>query len=184
MAGERAVQPVIGRILAISDRVSVAVGALSALLLVAIAAMILSEIVARAAFNISLSFAWEYSSYCMAVAIFCGASYALRTGAHVRVSLLTANVSPRLARGIDIAATVAGLAITVFIAVAMTEMAVGSWAGGSRSATSVATPLVVPQGGIAFGCALFALQLAARLVRLLIGEPPELAVAADLKADH
>ncbi len=173
------------RLLAISDRVSVAVGAVSAVLLAAIAVLILSEIVARAAFNVSLSFAWEYSSYCMAVAIFCGASYALRTGAHVRVSLLTANVPPRFARAIDIVATVAGLAITGFIAVAMVQMAAGSWAGGSRSATSVATPLIVPQGGIAFGCVLFALQLAARLVRVLIGEPPELAATADdLAADR
>ena len=44
---------------------------------------------------------------------------------------------------------------------------------GSTSATIDETPLVYPQAAMAFGAALLTLQLVARAVRLLVGEPPE-----------
>ena len=56
--------------------------------------MILSEIAARSLFNISISFAWEYSAYAMGVAMFGGAAFTLRTGGHIRVSLLGSRLPP------------------------------------------------------------------------------------------
>ena len=44
---------------------------------------------------------------------------------------------------------------------------------GSTSPTIDETPLVYPQAAMAFGAALLTLQLVARVLRLLIGEPPE-----------
>jgi TRAP-type C4-dicarboxylate transport system permease small subunit len=44
---------------------------------------------------------------------------------------------------------------------------------GSTAPTVSATPLIIPQGLIAFGALLLALQFLARLVRIFIGQEPE-----------
>ena len=44
---------------------------------------------------------------------------------------------------------------------------------GSTSPTISATPLIIPQGLIALGAGLLALQMLARLIRLIIKESPE-----------
>lgn len=148
-------------------------GYAAAVMIVGIAALVLAEIVFRNAFNISLTFAWDVSAYMMAGAIFCGAAFTLRTGGHVRVSLLTHNVPPAIAYGIDLIATLFATAISAYAARALILFAWQSFETGRTSSTIDATPLVYPQGIIAFGATLFALQFAARLVRLLLRKPPE-----------
>ncbi len=155
------------------DWVSRVAGYAAALMIAGIALLVLTEIVCRNVFNISLTFAWDYSAYMMAGAIFCGAAFTLRTGGHVRVSLLTLNVPPLFARGIDFLATVFALAITSFAAYALVLFAWQSFTTGRTSSTIDATPLVYPQGVMAFGVSLLALQFLVRLIRLLTGAPPE-----------
>lgn len=142
-------------------------------MIVGIAALVLSEIVFRNFFHISLTFAWDFSAYMMAGAIFCGAAFTLRTGGHVRVSLLTHNVPPAVAFVIDFVATVFATAVSVYAAYALVLFAWSSFVTGRTSSTIDATPLVYPQGMIAFGAVLLALQFVARLVRLIKREAPE-----------
>ena len=137
------------------------------MLVVGIAALILTEIFCRTVLNISLSFAWEYSAYFLAVSIFLAAAFTLRTGGHVRVMLLSQNVPPRTAHWLDLLATVAGAVIAGWLAWSLAAFAWRSWATGSTSATIDETPLVYPQGAMAFGAVLLALQLVARTIRLL-----------------
>jgi len=160
-------------LLSICDRASRYLAEISALLVGAIAVFILAEIVARSLFNISLSFAWEYSAYCMAVSVFCGAAYTLHTAGHVRVSILSQNVPPRVAWLVDLGATLAGVAIVGFIAWALCGLAIQSGVNNSRSATPLEVPLVVPQAAMALGSVLLLLQVLVRLVRLLTGQPTE-----------
>lgn len=155
------------------DTVSRYAGYAAALMICGIAALVLTEITCRNVFNISLTYAWDYSAYMMAGAIFCGAAFTLRSGGHVRVSLLTHNVPPLVARGIDFVATVFALAITSFAAYALILFAWQSFTTGRTSSTIDATPLVYPQGIIAVGITLLALQFLARLIRLILGQPPE-----------
>ncbi|MDE0392846.1 MAG: TRAP transporter small permease [Rhodospirillales bacterium] len=165
--------PALARILTGIDTLSRACGYLAAVLVLGIAALILAEIFCRTALNVSLSFAWEYAAYFFAVSIFLAAAFALRTGGYVRVLLLSQSVSPRVAYWLDVAATVAGTMIAGVLAWALTAFAARSWESGSTSATIDETPLVYPQAAMAFGAALLTLQLVARAVRLLVGEPPE-----------
>ena len=146
---------------------------LAALMVAAIAVLILAEISARSLFNYSLSFAWEYSAYCMAMAIFCGAAYTLRTGGHIRVSLLSSSLSPKLAWGVDLLATILGCGIAAFLAQALVRLAWRSFISGSTSATISATPLVIPQAIIALGALFLTMQLLLRIIRLLTGAPTE-----------
>lgn len=148
-------------------------GYFAAAMIVGIAALVLSEIAFRNLLNISLTFAWDYSAYMMAGVIFLGAAFTLRSGGHVRVSLLTHNVPPKLAHAIDLAATAFALCISGFAAYALTLFAWSSFATGRTSSTIDATPLIYPQGIIAIGAILLALQFLARLIRLIQREPPE-----------
>ena len=97
----------------------------------------------------------------------------MRTGGHVRVMLLSQSVSPRVAHWLDVLATFGGIVIAGWLAWSLTAFAWQSWATGSTSATIDETPLVIPQGAMAFGAILLTLQLVARAIRLLGGDPPE-----------
>lgn len=157
----------------VSDRIARASAYVAAVLIFAIAALILSEIVARTGFNVSFSFAWEYASYCMATAVFLGAAFTLRTGGHVRVSLLSATVPPAVAKAIEVLATLFAVGVTTYLAYALIVFAWQSGVTGRTSPTIDETPLVIPQGVMAFGAFLLALQMLVRLLRLLIGDPTE-----------
>lgn len=160
-------------LLRLIDGVGRLAGYAAALMVVGIALLVLAEITLRNLFDISLTYAWDYSSYMMAGAIFCGAAFTLRTGGHVRVSLLTHNVPPALAFAIDFLATAFATAMSAYLAYALVLFAWSSFATGRTSSTIDATPLVYPQGMIAFGAILLALQFLARLIRLVLREPPE-----------
>jgi len=149
------------------------VAILSAVLTVSIVVMILGEIAARSLFNYSLSFAWEYSAYAMGVAMFCGAGFTLRTGGHIRVTILASSLSARPAYWLDVFCTFAAIGISGFISLALIQFAWRSFLAGSTSPTVSATPLAIPQGAIAFGATLLTLQLVIRLIRLFINEEPE-----------
>jgi len=97
----------------------------------------------------------------------------------VRVSLLTHNVPPKFAYVIDLLATAFACLISAYAAWALIMFAWSSFVTGRTSSTIDATPLVYPQGIIAFGATLLALQFVARLIRLVIGEPPEDAAAKE-----
>ena len=179
MSGERVTEAaggamsVLARVLGGLDALARVCGYVAAVLVVGIAALILTEVFCRTVLNISLSFAWEYSAYFLAVSIFLAAAFTLRTGGHVRVMLLTQSVPPRVAHRLDFAATLGGIVIAGWLAWSLTAFAWQSWATGSTSATIDETPLVIPQGAMAFGAVLLTLQLVARAIRLLAGDPPE-----------
>lgn len=161
------------RILTYVDTLSKWVAGLGAILVFGIAILIISEVVARSVFSVSLSFAWEYAAYFYGSAVFLGAAYTMRTGGHVRVALLKGVLGPRGQHIMEIAATIVGTLFTWFLAAAMIQFAFRSYTRGSTSPTIEATPLVIPQSVLAIGATLLAMQMLVRLVRLFIGESPE-----------
>ena len=165
--------PPIRALLKYLDSLSRIVAATAAIVTVSIAVVIISEIIARSVFNYSFSFAWEYSAYAMGIAMFCGAAFTLRTGGHIRVSLLQSILPNGAIYGVDIVCTVLGVLISGILAYSLSMLAWGSFLSGSTSPTISATPLIIPQGLIAFGAGLLALQMLARLIRLILKESPE-----------
>jgi TRAP-type C4-dicarboxylate transport system permease small subunit len=161
------------RILTTFDTVSRWIAGLAAILVFGIAALIISEIIARSFFSASLSFAWEYAAYLYGCAVFLGAPYTLRTGGHVRVALLRGVLSERGQRIMELFATTVGAVFSIYLAYAMVQFALRSYSRGSTSPTIEATPLAIPQAVIAFGATLLAIQMVVRLIRLLLGEAPE-----------
>jgi TRAP-type C4-dicarboxylate transport system permease small subunit len=162
-----------GKTLDFIDAISKWLAVVAAVLMASIAIMILSEVAARSLFNYSLSFAWEYSAFAMGASMFFGLAYTLRTGGHIRVSLLAASIPPRAAYWVDVLCTIFGLGIIAFITYAMAGLAWRSYLSGSVSATISETPLFIPQAAISLGALFLTIQLLARLVRLYTGAPTE-----------
>ncbi|MEQ8928292.1 MAG: TRAP transporter small permease [Silicimonas sp.] len=161
------------KLLIFNDSIGRIAAVFAAVLILSIVLVTLSEIAARTFFAYSLSFAWEYNGYAMGAAMFSGLAFTLRTGGHVRVSLLNNVLPARAVHWLDTIVAVVGFGFSLFVTSALGQMALTSFLNGKRSPSVTATPLVLPQGLIALGALLLTLQLAAYAVRRLIGDEPE-----------
>ena len=92
----------------------------------------------------------------------------------MRVGILFDLLSPRAARALDALATLAGLAVAVYITAALFGLTSRSLAGDVRSWSGFRFPLAVPQAIFTTGAALLALQLVSRLARILTAQQPDL----------
>ncbi len=161
----------IGRALDAVDRLSLWGAWASAACVVAILGLIVAEVAGRNLFNVSLYFAWEFSAYFMGAAFMMGAAYTLRAGAQIRVNVLLENVPRPLARAFDLFSTLCGLVIGAYLTWALGEMTWLSWVRESRSPEKSELLRWIAQFPLALGSLLFTLQVAARMARLLRGEP-------------
>src|SRR3954447_22122595 len=82
----------------------------ASLCLALVVVLLCIEIVARAFSRESPFSTWEYAGYLQAWLVLLGAGYALRTGGHIRVNLLMAQLGRTGARVLDILCSLVGLA--------------------------------------------------------------------------
>lgn len=139
------------------------------------AIMLVTEVIATSFFNWSQPWAVEFSGYSLLTVFFAGSGWALRQGAHIRVTLVTQVLPLRAAWAMDVLASFGALIVTSYASYALIRYAWRSAELGSVSTYLSQTPLALPQGLLAVSFVLLALALFARLVRLLTGEPPEVA---------
>lgn len=152
------------------DALSRAMAWVAGITILVIALMQMVEILVRNLAGISLTFVWEYAAYMHIAAIFMGLAFTLRTGGHIQVTLL-ATVAPRLFHYLS---TVLGLAISAYLSVAMIRLCYNWGATWRTSGTVDNLPLVYPMIFVAFGASMLTLQLALRLVHLILGTQVEL----------
>lgn len=138
-----------------------------------LAAMLIVEAFTTALVAWSQPWGVEYTSYLCAITLFGGAGYALRHSSHIRVAVALHYLPKRLVFALDLACTLAALAITVILAYGLIDLALRSFERGSRSYFVMQTPLAWPQGALAASVVLLALALIARAIRLLIGDRPD-----------
>ena len=161
------------------DRVLAFANKIAALCIFGMAALVLAEITARSFFNYSIKLVWETGSYLLAASWFLAAGFTLRTGGHVRISILTSKLSPLLARRVDIAATVGGLAICTIIWIAVLQLFMDSIKFNKASFTPMQTPLWIPQSFMVIGATLLLLTMIVRLCLLFQKKEPDQAFATD-----
>lgn len=155
------------------DRVSGVALVVAAGCLVSMAALMLLEIGARFVFGLSLMVTWELSSYLMGATFLFGSAYTLRTGGHVRVSLLSERVSPRIAWLLDVFCTIVGVVVCTALTFALGDMAFAAYLFEERSFTPLRAPLAIPQSLVALGALALSLQMLLRLVLLVARRNPE-----------
>ena len=152
------------------DGLTSACGVVAAFCLAGIFVLIMMEVGARNFLGTSVDFSWDYASYLMGAVFMLASGAALHSGAHVRVTVAREPLSPPGRRRIDLAAAIVGLAVIGILLWSICSMAWLNAERGSTSATVVRTPLWIPQVVMAFGAAVFFLQMVAQIIRLFSGQ--------------
>lgn len=174
----------------IADGIALVAAYLATACIVALTCLILAEIavafVARFVPSMpsGIGVAWEYSAYLMGGAFMLGSGMTLRAGQQIRVELLLRAWGGRFARLGDVASCLVGSAITVFLAITMSQLAIRMFISGEASQGSF-TPLWIPQAVLALGAAILALQMIIRTLANILGarvERPELGATTEIEA--
>ena len=133
------------------------------LCLIAIVVLVISQAIFRW-MAAPLAGAPELAGYAMANSFFLPLAYAFRNAAHIRVSLLIDRLGGMRRQRAEMICLAVGFGLASLLAVFMCRMAQVSYQIGEISQGADATPLWIPQSGMAFGTVLFAIALADSLV--------------------
>lgn len=113
----------------------------------------------------------EFAGYFMAISAFLMAPYALITGAHVRMDLFLSKSSGYIKKCIVSGCLIAGNAVSIYIAYYAVKYVQVSHMLGDVSQGIDATPLWIPQSGMAIGAVLFAVAMAHfTILRIFCGD--------------
>lgn len=153
-----------------------AIGAgVAALSAAGLALILIGEVVVTSFFAWSQPWAIEYAIYLQCFVLFCGAGWTLRQGGHIRVAILMQTVPPGVARMLDLAGTVFAIGMIGFATWALWQQLIRTYDFGSTSFYPMATPVWIPQGMLTLGVTLLLLAFVARLLRLVLGQAPDVA---------
>jgi TRAP-type C4-dicarboxylate transport system permease small subunit len=144
-------------------------GWLAGLFMIALLVTILLSTAGRA-LGFYLSGLDAYSGYCMAAASFLALAYAFAHGDHIRVTLVIGRLGLRARRGAEIFSVVMAILASGAFAFYSVKMAWWSWTFHDISSANDATPLWIPQLGMAIGTVVFCIAFVEELVLLLRGK--------------
>ncbi len=153
------------------DRLFTLSGYLAGIFLVAIAVLVVSQIVARF-FNTQIPSADEFAGYSLAASSFLGLAYSFRSGSHIRVTLLTDRLSSKGQR-IMLLLGLGFTAVMIAIwAVNSISLVYESWAYKEMSTGILKYPIWIPQLSMGIGVTLFCLAILEDLVNVIRGKEP------------
>jgi TRAP-type C4-dicarboxylate transport system permease small subunit len=157
-----------------------AAGYLAAFFMVGILFMVLASVVGRLAhFNLRGSDA--YAGYCMAAASFLALAHTLKRGEHIRVTLFLERFGGRLRRPLEIWSHLAGTFFCAALAFFSVRLVIVSRDFNDISQGNDATPLWIPQLGMAIGAVVLLVAMVDDLVAVLRGKPLARATADEPK---
>ena len=152
------------------NRLFDASGYLAGLFMVGTLLTVLSSIFGRFIPLLELHGADAYAGYCMAAAAFLAMASTLRRGEHIRVTLIMNRLSPAGFRALDIFCHGVALVVSGALAWYSIGLVRQSHAFNDISTGLDATPLWIPQLGMAIGTTVFALAFAVDLYDVLSGK--------------
>lgn len=146
------------------QRFTEALAALAAILLFAIGAMLTYEVVARYFFTAPTIWAEELSRLAMIWGVFLGSAALLRSGEHIRITVLTDRLPSALQGVADVTAYIFVAVVSAFVAWHGFEIAWNSWERGRTVGSMLDLPSWVSQAAIPVGFALLFVQALALAV--------------------
>jgi TRAP-type C4-dicarboxylate transport system permease small subunit len=152
------------------DRLYWVAGALAGACLIAIGVLVLLSIVTRL-LGLYVPGLTAYAGYAMACSSFLALAYTFGKGGHIRVSLFIEKLSGRRRRAAELWCLAAGTFLAGYLAWYSVKMVRVSKMLGDVSESADATPLWIPQIGMAVGAVLLAVALADRLLAVAFGAP-------------
>ncbi len=111
-----------------------------------------------------------YSGYSMAAAGFLSLAYTFRHNEHIRVTLLLNAVSPKWRNSLNLISLLIATLLAICIAYFSVNLVVQSYQFNDLSVEEDATPLWIPQLGMAIGCVIFAIALIEEFVLTLFNK--------------
>ena len=141
--------------------------ALGGLCLIGIVGLVVAQAVSRW-LAIPLTGAPEFAGYAMANSFFLPLAYAFRNAAHIRITLLIDRLSGGWRWTAEFICLGVGFGLAGCLAVFMFRMARVSYIIGDLSEGADATPLWIPQSGMAAGAILLAAALADTFIEHLL----------------
>jgi TRAP-type C4-dicarboxylate transport system permease small subunit len=112
----------------------------------------------------------EFAGYCMGAAAFLGLADALRSGDHIRVTLLGDRLAASGRRALDWLALAVGGGLAAWVAWYITRLAWDSWVMDERSSGLIALPMWIPQAAMAWGAIAFVVAIGELGLRMRAGE--------------
>jgi TRAP-type C4-dicarboxylate transport system permease small subunit len=152
------------------DGLYLGAGMLAALFMVSIGILIVTSVIARlmGSYVPGLN---QYAGYAMAASSFFALAYTFGAGGHIRVNLVLARLQGRARWLAELWCLGAGSFLACYLAWDLIKMVRVSHMLGDVSEGVDATPLWIPQLGMAVGSTLFAICLIDRLVSVALGAP-------------
>ena len=141
----------------------------AALFMVGLLIMVLLSVLGRQ-FNFYVAGTDAYAGYLMAASGFLALAHTLKRGEHIRVTLVLAALSGRWKKGMEVWALGFGTALSGLFAFYSCRLAWQSRLFNDVSTGSDATPLWIPQIGMALGTVILAVAFLDELVLELQGE--------------
>ncbi len=132
---------------------------LSALMIISLVLLILSEIFLRHFFDISTMIADEYSGYLYLASIFLALSYTFKENAHIRINIITSRLSLKTNKIIDIISGFITIFVLLFILYRTVLFTYDSYELEMLSEAVSQTPLYLTQIAMPLGIALFILSV-------------------------
>jgi len=155
----------------ILDRLFLWSGYLAGIFLVAIGILVVAQIVARF-LNTQLPSVDEFAGYCLAASSFLGLAYSFRSGAHIRVTLVTDKLSSNAQRIVLTLALLFALVMIGVWAYNAIYLTYESWLYDEMSTGIIKYPIWIPQISMALGIVLFCLALLEDLINVVMGRAP------------
>ena len=136
------------------DRLFTLSGYLAGVFLVAIAVLVVAQIVARF-FNKQIPSADEFAGYSLAASSFLGLAYSFRSGSHIRVTLLTDRLSTKGQRIILLLGLAFAAVMIAIWAVNSISLVYERWAFKEISTGILKYPIWIPQLSMGIGVTIF-----------------------------
>ena len=143
--------------------------ALAALFLVGLLAMVVLSIMSRQ-LNFHVPGTDAYAGYLMAASGFLALAHTLKRGEHIRVTLILAALTGRWKKGLELWALAFATVLTALFAYYCCRLAWQSHNFQDISTSSDATPLWIPQLGMAVGAVIMAIAFLDELVLEIMGK--------------
>ncbi|HED14266.1 MAG TPA: TRAP transporter small permease subunit [Gammaproteobacteria bacterium] len=154
------------------DRLYQIAGLLAGFCIVAMAVLILGQIVGRW-FGIIVPSTEDFSGYLLAAASFLALPFTLRSGGHIRVNLLISQLHGVKRKVTETLVLLLSLLFSGFAASSAIQLVVESWRFGDISQGYVSVPLWIPQVPMALGLVILTIALLDETVALRSGKQPQ-----------
>ncbi|MDZ7713751.1 MAG: TRAP transporter small permease [Rhodovibrio sp.] len=165
------------------DRLYSLSGAIAAAFICAITLIVLAQVLANlidsvasmvlgAPFGLVVPSYANFAGYFLTGATFFALPYALKRGAHIRVTLVIQALGPKTRQVVEVWCILVGLAIAGFFTWYTFGLVAASYRYGDMSTGMVAIPIWIPQGALVLGGAVLTIALLDELVVALRGGTP------------